>query len=173
MEQDNQPQPGQQMGRGMLTIGWIICLALLTWKFGDWESQKINPNQQLDSDTVDGRNEVVLQQNRWGQYLFTGKINGVAVNFLVDTGANDIAVPKELQQELGLIRGARGTASTANGYTTFWHTDIDSVEIGNIRLFDLEGSILDNMPGGYVLLGMTALTHLEIEQKNNTLILRQ
>ena len=42
-----------------------------------------------------------MKGNRQGHYLVNGAINGRPVTFLIDTGATYVAIPAELQQELG------------------------------------------------------------------------
>ena len=62
---------------------------------------------------------------------------------------------------------------TANGNTRAYRTRIDSVGIGEIKLYDLSATILTNMPGKEILLGMNFLKHLEITQKGKTLTIKQ
>ena len=47
------------------------------------------------------------------------------------------------------------------------------VGIGDIKLYDLNATILTNMPGKEILLGMNFLKHLEITQKGKTLTIKQ
>lgn len=161
------------MGKGMQYVAWILALILLTFLFGDWEESKNNPNRNLVSSNENGRILVELKKNRWNSYITPGTINGVPVSFIIDTGANDVAIPKELQEKLGLIRGQRGISMTANGETTHWKTHIDTLTIGDITLYDIDGSILSNFPSDHILLGMSALSFLELRKKDDTLTLIQ
>lgn len=158
--------------KGMLYLTWLIVLGMLTWLFGNWEDEKRNPNRNLVSTESNGEIEVVLKRNHYGQYVLNGKINGKEATFLVDTGAYDVAMPVGMQQTFGLHRGYRGTAQTASGYTTTWSTNISTLEIGGIVLRDVEGSLLEDMPGDSILLGMKALGQLDMQQSGDTLTLR-
>lgn len=169
-EPQNQHQP---MGRGMLTVAWVLVLAALAWIFGNWEEKQYNPNQELRSSTNSEFAEVTLSGNRMHHYVATGSINGVEAVFLLDTGATDVVVPKELAEEIGLHFGVRGYAQTANGTVDIWSTSLDRVELGSIQLHNIRASINPAMYGNEVLLGMSALRHLEITQKDNQLTLRQ
>ena len=50
---------------------------------------------------------------------------------------------------------------------------LNSVAIGDIRLYDLRATILENMSGDEILLGMNFLKHFEIIQKGKVLTIRQ
>ena len=165
--------PGRGIGRGMWIITWILAFALLTLFFGQKEAEWINPNTDPASELgVDGTLKVVLQQNRQGHYVATGKINGKAVNFLLDTGATDVAVSSPLAKKLGLKPGRQTQASTANGIVNVYQTRIDELRLGDIVLHNVAASIIPNMDN-FVLLGMSALGQLDFSQQGNLLILKQ
>ena len=50
---------------------------------------------------------------------------------------------------------------------------MDSLQLGDIQLQQVAAIIVPNMPGGQVLLGMSALKQLEFTQRDGTLVLRQ
>jgi aspartyl protease family protein len=161
------------LGRGMFYFGWLIVLGLLTMVFGSWEQHQTNPNQKVVSQTQGGASEVVLQRNRWGHYIANGFINGVEVTFLLDTGATYVSVPESIAQKLHLEQGMRSRSNTANGTINVYMTQIDELRLGDIVMTDVQGSINPYMGDNEVLLGMSFLKHLELVQKNDTLILRQ
>ncbi len=136
-------------------------------------SQRINPNQNIIT-SIDGfskRNR--LQRNVYGHYVTNGTINGHPVVFLLDTGASDVAIPESLADEIGLIRGRAVYVKTANGNTEAYRTQLDSVALGDITRYELSATILPNIAGKEVLLGMNFLKHFEITQKGKTLTIRQ
>ncbi len=163
----------RQLGKGMIFAAWILALGLLTWLFSGFLEYQRNPNRQVEA-SADGRGniEVTLQRNRAGHYLAAGQINGQPVVFLLDTGATDVAVPETLANRLGLERKYRSVSRTANGNITTWSTRLDSVDLGGIRRPDVRATILPNMTGNEVLLGMSFLKHLELIQRGDTLTLR-
>ncbi len=165
----------RKTGRLMLIIAWLVGMLLLTQMFGHWERRQQNPNQSpLSQRAVDGRIEVALHRNRQGHYLTQGRINGEAVTFLLDTGATDIVVPAALAQELGLQHLGRGYASTANGVVEIERTELESVSIGDIILYNVPASINPGMRGeDEVLLGMSALRQLDFAQRDGVLTLTQ
>lgn len=157
----------------MLVLAWGAALLLATRFFGDWEDAQRNPNRTPQS--LHGKDyvEVHLASGRQGHYLAGGMINDQAVTFLLDTGATQVAVPTDVAQRLGLQAGAALTISTANGRATAHRTRLARLQLGDILLTDVEALIAPGMGGDDVLLGMSALKHLEFTQRDGTLMLRQ
>ena len=162
-----------RLGRGMIVAAWVVALGLLTLLFGDFLEGERNPNRQvLSRQDGSGGVEVLLQRNRYAHYVARGRINGEAVDFLVDTGASDVSVPGSIAMRLGLERGAAMSYQTANGRITGYRTRIDRLELGELVLHDVEASINPAFDGEEVLLGMSVLKRLEFTQRGDTLILR-
>ncbi len=160
-------------GTGMIVIAWVIFLVMLYVIFDDQLLQRNNPNQNIVT-TVNGyQKEIVLQRNAYGHYVTSGTINDHDVTFLLDTGASDVAIPESVASEIGLKKGQNVIIKTANGNARAYRTRLEHVAIGDIRLYDLNATILDNITGQEVLLGMNFLKHFEIIQKGNTLTIRQ
>lgn len=156
----------------MLLLAAVLVLGMLTWFFRGQVQQQQNPNQSLRSLQQADSIEVILQPNRQGHYVFTGRINGQTVDFLVDTGATQVALPATVAKRLGLPRLADTRFNTANGVSSGYLTRLDSLQIGDIALTDVRAAVAPNMDGE-VLLGMSALKQLEFSQSSEQLILRQ
>ena len=54
-----------------------------------------------------------------------------------------------------------------------YHTVIAELKIGNIVLKNIKGNINPSMDNDYVLIGMSALKHLDMLKIDNTLTLKQ
>ncbi len=158
-------------GQGMMVLAAVIGMAMLTYFFSGVEQRQHNPNMSPDSRLYDEQVEVPLKRNRFGHYVVTGEINGTAVEFLLDTGATDVVVPESLAKRLGLPYGRRGQAMTANGVVVIYDTNIRELNIGEIRLTNIDASINPSMEGA-ILLGMSALGQIEFTQRGNTLTLK-
>jgi len=158
----------------MSFMAWIGLLLMLTLLFNDLLIEKINPNRdpatKVDPET--GTSEVKLDRNDQGHYVATGKINGIAVDLLIDTGATDVALPYAFAKGIGLNLEKGGFSQTANGLVAVWRTRLDSVSIGSINLRDVPAVVL---PAGamsdHVLLGMSFLKRLEMIQRDGALTL--
>ncbi len=174
MNSDDTNKQNRGLGRGMLLAAWVLTIGLLTLFFSDLLEHQYNPNQRLAGMVdADGVREVVLQRNNRGHYVASGRINGVPVKFLLDTGATDVALSDILAKRIGLTRQGGGFSNTANGLVAVWNTRLDRVELGPIRLGDVSASILPSMGSNDVLLGMSFLKQLEIIQRGDQLTLRQ
>ena len=165
--------PSERLGRGMMTVAWLIALGLLTLYFTHWQEKQYNPNGRVDGLAQSGINEVQLKRNRQHHYVATGLINETPVTFLVDTGATHVAVPAHLAESLGLQRGAAGYSITANGTVQTFSTVIDKLQLGTIVLKEVRASINPGMQQSEILLGMSALKNVEFSSRDGVLTLRQ
>ena len=106
----------KRMGATMLALAWIVLLALGLFFFTDLLGRQQNPNQTVEARyREDGVREIVLQRNKFGHYVTSGKINGQAVTFMLDTGATGVAIPADMARRLKLQRGRAIPTQTANG----------------------------------------------------------
>lgn len=159
-----------KLGQLMIYAAWLLLLVLLTLVFQKWLDDQHEPNRHLRASQ--GMTEVVLRRSRGGHYLAPGLINDVPVQFLLDTGASDVNIPQAVASRIGLQRGEPHLAHTANGTITVYDTVVNTVQLGNIVLHDIDASINPYMDGETVLLGMSFMRHLELVQKGDTLTLR-
>lgn len=157
----------------MLIVAWAAALFLATRFFGDWEQRQENPNTAIASQHGDGYIEVQLVSNRQGHFVMTGQVNGRPVQFLLDTGATDVAIPESVADKLGLGRGARVSVSTANGRSEGFRTTLDRLQIGDIVLTNVRALVVPGLDGEQALLGMSAMKQLEFTQRGGTMLLRQ
>lgn len=174
MPESSEQKQTQRTGRMMLIFAWVGGLALLTLVFQDFLDAQFNPNSTpIVQQGQDGRREVVLERNSRGHYVASGRINGRAVTFLLDTGATDVAVPEAVADRLGLRRLGGAVSQTANGPVAVWQTMLDEVQLGAISLQQVRASILPSMGANDpVLLGMSFLRQLEFTQRDGQLTLR-
>lgn len=176
-ENDHQSDFISRAGATMTVVAWILFLFILYGAFDYLVAQRNNPNQDIVTNEyhlASGlQKEIVLQRNAYGHYVSSGTINDHEVVFLLDTGASDIAISESIANDIGLNKGQGILVRTANGNTRAYRTRLTSVGIGDIKLYDLNATILTNMPGKEILLGMNFLKHFEITQKGKTLTIRQ
>jgi aspartyl protease family protein len=167
-------EPGQtnRVGFGMTLLACVLGLALLWYLFDGYVDRRNHPNRNLEVRAGAGSPELVLYPDPSGHYVLPGSINGHPVTFLLDTGATLVSVPAELGPELGLVPGARQQVYTANGTVTARTTRIDILDIGPFRLRDVRAHLNPGMTDGELLLGMSALRHLEFTRRDGVLILR-
>ena len=84
-----------------------------------------------------------------------------------------VAVSSDVARRTGMKQGRAYQTATANGLTTVYQSHIDQLQLGDIVLTNLSASIVPNLTGSEILLGMSALKHLEFAQQANQLQLIQ
>ncbi|WP_426117641.1 retropepsin-like aspartic protease family protein [Pseudomonas sp. DSP3-2-2] len=169
----SQQPPGKRAGKVLMLLAWGAGLFLATRYFGEWEQRQENPNAVVTSQHGNGYIEVQLVGNRQGHFVSTGKINGRSVQFLLDTGATDVAIPGKVADILQLPRGVPLVVSTANGRTEGFRTSLERLQIGDIVLHNVRALVVPGLDGEQVLLGMSAMKQLEFTQRGGNMLLRQ
>ncbi|MGZ2481616.1 aspartyl protease family protein [Rhizobium pisi] len=112
---------------------------------------------------VYGSNTIRLQADAQGHYTGSFKINGKPVQGLIDTGATYVALNETLARRLGYTANQldfRYGVNTANGQTKAAHVMLDRVEIGGIRVRDVEAFVLKDEALTTTLVGMSFLQKL-------------
>ena len=121
------------------------------------------------------RESVTLYADSNGFFHAEGSINGVAMTFLVDTGANTVALNSATAKRAGIdfTKGRPGTARTASGYARMYGLRLDTVKIGTIVLRNIEAGVIDGPQPEVPLLGMSFLSALEMRREGNKMELTQ
>ncbi|GAB1267693.1 TIGR02281 family clan AA aspartic protease [Aurantivibrio infirmus] len=116
---------------------------------------------------------VRINANSGGHYDVQGRINGRAVDFLVDTGATTIAMNMPTAEKLGIRyeKGERIQVSTANGIAQAYRVKLKSVRIGDVEVNNVDAAVsLGDFPTK-ILLGNSFLSRVEMRTENGLLIL--
>lgn len=163
----------RKLGNAFTWLGWIIGFFMLVLLFDKVLDRQFNPNQSVNTVQDGSFQEITLQRNRHGHYLFNGAINQQEVTFLVDTGATSTSIPDNLASKLGLQKGYRFSVRTANGTSYAYSTNVNSLQIGDMEFNNITASLNPGLQGREILLGMDILKHLEMVQRGDTLILRK
>jgi len=118
---------------------------------------------------------VSLQADQQGHFFTTIKINGVPTQALVDTGASDIAInsAEAKRMKINYTQGRRVIINTANGQCPAWQVTLASVQLGDIELRNVQGSVIEGGPERLrqTLLGMTFLSQMDMQRSGSTLTL--
>jgi aspartyl protease family protein len=116
-----------------------------------------------------GQPSVTLWADGNGFFHAEGSINNIPVKFLVDTGANTIAINSELARRIGIdyTKGQAGMATTASGYTRIYGVVLNAVKIGEIVLHNVNAGVIEGRQPETPLLGMSFLGGLEMRRDGN------
>ncbi|TDB04211.1 retropepsin-like aspartic protease family protein [Halomonas marinisediminis] len=166
----NDKQSVRRTGLGMMLLFWVLFIATGTWWFQGLVERQRNPNSHLVSAVEEGA-PVVLERNRGGHFVATGRINGEPVEFLVDTGATYVALPRQMAERLGLEATGSAWFNTANGRVRGDLTLLDEVSLGGYVARDVRGSVSLGLEGDTALLGMSFLDHFDIRIRGAQMVL--
>lgn len=113
-----------------------------------------------------------------GNMLVQGRVNGVAMQFMVDTGASFVSIPPEIAKRAKInTSGAQKiTLQTANGKIEAPLIRAPSIEAGGIKQRNILSVIHGFSPDGNTgLLGMSFLSNfrMTIDQKNKLILLEK
>jgi len=129
---------------------------------------------ERDDSIEEGGDGVSIPRGPSGHFVASGAINGVTVEFLIDTGATIVALPQALATEMGLVYGREMAIQTANGETSGFLTMLARIELGGLAVENVPGIILPNLAQGRrVLLGMSFLGGFELFQTGDGLTIRR
>lgn len=105
-----------------------------------------------------------------GHYFAPLTINGVTVSAMIDTGASEIAMSREMAQKLGIdgLQAEEGVSMTANGDVPVSRVTVPLVTVSGITLDNVRVSIgIRNGP----LIGMSFLGRLRMKMNGGVLTL--
>lgn len=120
--------------------------------------------------------EEQIYANDRGMFHSVGTINGRTVRFLVDTGATTVAMNKSQAKQLGVdyrMTGERVVVSTASENVKGYRVRLKSVSLGKIKLRNVEAMVIDGDHPGPILLGMSFLGKLKVENSGGVMKIRQ
>lgn len=116
---------------------------------------------------------VTIQRDAMLQYQTTAHINGRKVQVLVDTGANVVAMSSVHARSLGIdySNGIPSKVETASGLINAHVVTLRSVSVGGIKVDGVRASVVQGEFPATILLGMTYLQHVKIQENNGILSL--
>lgn len=138
-------------------------------------SSATNASQQ--SHSTSGRREVRIPADRSGHYVSAFKANGRTVVGLFDTGATYVAINESMARSVGIRLSSadfKHKANTANGVTEAAFAKLDVMEVGPIRVKNVDVFILKDSALSDTLIGMSFISKLSsFRVENSQLILMQ
>ena len=160
------------LGKTLQQAGiWVLIFMGAIAVIGMWSDIQ---NTLMPKQAMIGENTIVLPRERDGHYYLTLDVNGVPVNFVVDTGATQVVLTRQDAARIGIDVGALaylGSANTANGTVRTAAVRLDTVTLGTMRDTRVRAVVNDGQMDGS-LLGMTYLSRYDsITIKDNQLIL--
>ena len=140
---------------------WLIAGVLMFLGFEAWQARAERTRFVVDGSAVE------LRRGADGHYHWPGRVNGVAVDFLVDTGATTTALPEALAERAGLESIGRVTSMTAGGRVRGTLAAADIALDGGVRAERLRVTVLPGLTAP--LVGMDVLGRLHFSQRDGVL----
>ena len=106
---------------------------------------------------------VAIKGDARGHFQANFKLNGKPIEGMIDTGASLVAINESTARRLGIgavHREFKYPISTANGQTLAALVKLDRVEIGSIRIDDVDAFILKDAALSGTLIGLSFLRRL-------------
>jgi aspartyl protease family protein len=115
---------------------------------------------------ADARQSVTLLAGAGGHILTEGQVNGMAVRFVVDTGATMVSLPVSdaIRLRIDYRKGQAGSVLTAAGPAPAYRVKLDTVRIGAIELNNVDGVVIESGLA-IALLGMSFLSRVDMRQE--------
>lgn len=142
-----------------LLLGTAVFLAVQAW-----QAQQRRVRFSAEGGVIE------LRRGPDGHFHWPGRLNGVAVDFLVDTGATRTALPQALAEAAGLTPEGRVQSTTAGGTVDGWSARADLQLQGGVRAERLSVTVLPALDKP--LLGMDMLGRLQFSQRDGVLRLQ-
>lgn len=139
-----------------LLLGTLVFLGVQAWLAAAERSRF----------SADG-GAIELRRAADGHFHWPGTVNGIAVDFLVDTGATGTALPQALAEQAGLVVEGRVRSQTAGGEVQGWRARADVALQGGVRAERLPVTVLPEL--GSPLLGMDVLSKMRFTQQGGVL----
>lgn len=119
--------------------------------------------------------EMRIASGHGGHYFVQGKINSQAVDFMVDTGATDIAMNYLEAERLGIdYRAGRPiSVRTANGVAKAFLITLPKVSVGDIELHQVSANVSTTRSPDIILLGNSFLGRLDMSVVDGVLVLKE
>lgn len=140
----------------------------------DGKQRTLGMGQSFAPSSGGGKPSITLSADGRGHFATTGSVNGSSIAFLVDTGASTVTLPASDAKRMGIDyrSGQMVGASTANGVIPAWRVTFNTVRVGNISLYQVEGLVVESsMPAA--LLGMSFLNRTDMKREGQLMTLTQ
>jgi aspartyl protease family protein len=138
------------------------------------ERQRLGLNRNITTNYVaPERRQLDIPRNDRMQYITTGLINGRSIQVMVDTGANVVAMNGRQATALGINyqAGVPSKLETASSVIDAWMVNLQSVEVGGIRVENVRATVAEGDYPSTILLGMSFLQHVEMRERDGVLSL--
>ncbi len=114
-----------------------------------------------------------IPRDRDGHFRVSGAVNGVPVQFMVDTGASIISITDRVAERAQLPEGVPIQFQTANGVREGTMRRADRIDVGPLTVNNLRvGTGYTGESEKDALLGQNFLRYFDVSMSGSTMVLR-
>lgn len=164
------PDIGRTVRHGTLAllVFWLLLAGAL-WAGFSWHEQAERARLQP---YVEADGSLVIPRSPDGHFYVPGEVNHVAVRFLVDTGASNVAISDEIARAAHLSGGQPVVLSTAGGERRGFMVRGVPVKAGPLARNDASVTVgLVSATPDAALLGQSFLRHFNVRIADNRMTL--
>jgi aspartyl protease family protein len=147
----------------MIATLMLSGVALLPNASAPWSSPVEQPAADIATEAPQGWNTITVDGGGSDRFLVRATVNGVELDFLIDSGASYIVLSPDAAAQAG-YRASQlrftGRASTANGDVRLAPVTLRELRIGQFSQSGVE-AVVNAAPMPVSLLGMSFLSRLE------------
>lgn len=165
-------------------LGWVLAATVVIGffapelqRFAEMPSTNEAPTPAASPKPVAKLGRAEIAADSRGHFVFTGRVNGRPFSMLADTGATLVALRASDARAAGLIvlpGDYTAKVSTAGGVAEAARVHLQEIEVGDIRVRDVEAVVLSDSRLATNLLGMSFLGRLKaFAIENGRLVLSQ
>ena len=159
------PAPASKRTTYILLAGWLavsLVIYLVTEVYRQPAEGKVLAHGVLE-----------IPRDRDGHFRVAGAVNGVPVQFMVDTGASIISITDKVAERAQLPEGVPMQFQTANGVREGTMRRAERIEVGPLAVNNLRvGTGYTGESDKDALLGQNFLQHFDVEMSRSQLVLR-
>lgn len=163
---------GARSPEGVLLVSADQQAAVIEW---EGARRSLGLNKRISAAfAAPAKTEVRIASGRGGHYVTPGRINGLPVTFMVDTGASIVALNYLEAERLGIDyrAGTPITVNTANGIAKAFRVVLNSVAVGNIELHQVPAAVSTTASPSTILLGNSYLSKVDLRVESGVLLLQ-
>ena len=141
----------------------------------DGKRQALTLTKRIATNFTTAQKSVVrIASTHGGHYVTPGRINGMPVEFMVDTGATMIAMNYVVAERLGIdYRAGRPIkVNTANDVAQAYEVILSSVSIGDLEVQQIRAAVSSTEFPQVILLGNSYLGKVDMQVDNGVLLLQ-
>ena len=141
----------------------------------DGKRQALTLTKRIATNFTTAEKTVVrIASTHGGHYVTPGRINGMPVEFMIDTGATMIAMNYVMAESLGIdYRAGRPImVNTANGVAQAFEVILNSVAIGDLEQRQIRAAVSSTEFPQVILLGNSYLGKVDMQVDNGILLLQ-